>query len=171
MRLRFLFKIVLVLVSISAVLAGQGCRTVDGDAMQRAKEQDNGICLEHVALNVPEPVAMADWYCENLGMRVVKEGPPPVNGRFIADSGGKMMLEIYTNPPDAIPDYRSMNPLCLHIAFMVDDVKAVQEKLVAAGAALVEPVSTTSSGDRIAMLRDPWGVPIQFVKRAEPMLR
>jgi len=170
MTCRFLFKRVVVLVSISAVLAAQGCRTVDGDAMQRAKEQESGVCLEHVALNVAEPVAMAEWYCKNLGMKVVKEGPPPVNGRFMADSGGNMMLEIYTNPPDSIPDYGSMNPLCLHIAFMVEDVKAVQEKLVAAGAALVEAVSTTSAGDRIAMLRDPWGVPIQFVKRAEPML-
>ena len=80
--------------------------------------------LEHLALNVAEPIAMADWYVEHLGMRVVREGPPPVNTRFLADSGGTILLEIYRNPPDAVPDYASMDPLLLHIAFAADDVEA-----------------------------------------------
>ena len=80
------------------------------------------------------------------------------------------MLEIYNNPPDAVPDYASMDPLTLHIAFMVDDVKETCRKLIAAGATVATDVSITDSGDELAMLRDPWGVPIQFLKRAEPML-
>jgi len=80
------------------------------------------------------------------------------------------MLEIYHNPPDAVPDYASMDPLLFHVAFMVGDVEAVREKLIAAGATPVGEVSTTPTGDEIAILRDPWGVAIQFVKRAEPML-
>ncbi|GAI31566.1 unnamed protein product, partial [marine sediment metagenome] len=34
----------------------------------------------------------------------------------------------------------------------------------------VGDISVTPGGDEIAILRDPWGVAIQFVKRAEPML-
>ena len=78
-----------------------------------------------------------------------------------------MMLEIYRNPPDAVPDYNSMNPLLLHIAFMVDDVKGIRKKLINAGATPVGDVSITSSNDELAMLRDPWGVPLQIVKRSE----
>lgn len=130
----------------------------------------NRIRLEHVAINVQDPVAMAKWYCENLGMKVVREGPAPANARFISDAGGNMMLEIYHNPPDAVPNYASMNPLSLHIAFMVDDVQALRQKLVAVGATIHEDVYATDSGDQIVMLRDPWGVPIQFLKRAKPML-
>ena len=130
----------------------------------------NRIRLEHVAINVEDPEGMAKWYCENLGMKIVRKGPPPVSMRFISDVAGNMMLEIYHNPPDAVPDYPSMNPLSLHIAFMVDDVKGTCRKLIAAGATLVDDVFITESGDEIAMLRDPWGVPIQFVKRADPML-
>jgi len=63
-----------------------------------------------------------------------------------------------------------MDPLVLHIAFMVEDVKGIREKLIAAGATSIGDVSTIPSGDEIAMLRDPWGVAIQFIKRAEPML-
>lgn len=128
------------------------------------------IRLEHVAINVEDPVEMAKWYCENLGMKIVRKGPPPVNMHFISDAGGNMMLEIYHNPPDAVPNYRSMNPLSLHIAFMVDDVEKTRRRLVTAGATIATDIAVTDSGDKLVMLRDPWGVPIQFVKRAEPMM-
>jgi glyoxylase I family protein len=130
----------------------------------------NKIRLEHVAINVEDPVEMAKWYCENLGMKVVRKGPPPVNMLFISDTGGNMMLEIYHNPPDAVPNYRAMNPLSLHIAFMVDDVEKTRRRLVTAGATIATDITVTDSGDKLVMLRDPWGVPIQFVKRAEPMM-
>lgn len=128
------------------------------------------IRLEHVALNVEDPVKMAEWYCKHLQMKVVRKGPAPVNAHFICDAGANMMLEIYHNPPDAVPDYASMDPLLLHVAFMADDVKGIRETLIAVGATPVGDVSTTPGGDEIAMLRDPWGLAIQFVKRAEPML-
>ena len=125
--------------------------------------------IEHIAINVEDPIGMAKWYCENLGMKVVRKGDPPANARFICDAGGNTTLETYNNPPDGVPDYASMDPLTFHIAFTVDDVKGIREKLVAAGATVVTDVTTTSDGDELATLRDPWGVPIQFVKRAKPM--
>lgn len=133
-------------------------------------EGKNKIRIEHIAINVKNPVAMAEWYCKNLGMRIVRTGPAPINTRFISDAGGHIMLELYTNPPNAVPDYGSMDPLVFHIAFMIDDVKGIREKLMAAGAKPVGDVSILQNGDEIAILRDPWGVAIQFIKRSEPML-
>jgi catechol 2,3-dioxygenase-like lactoylglutathione lyase family enzyme len=144
--------------------------TVVGKELKKTNGK-NRIRLEHVAINVEDPVRMAKWYCQNLGMKVIRKGPPPVNMHFISDAGGNMMLEVYNNPPDAVPNYTSMNPLLLHISFMVDDVKDIREKLITAGATPVGDVSVTSSGDELTMLRDPWGAAIQFVKRGEPMLR
>lgn len=132
--------------------------------------EKNKIRFEHIAINVEDPVGMAKWYCQNLGMKIVRKGPAPVNAHFISDAGGNMIMEIYNNPPDAVPDYASMDPLLLHIAFMVDDVKGIREKLIAAGAQAVGDITVTPAGDELAMLRDPWGVAIQFVKRAEPMI-
>jgi glyoxylase I family protein len=63
-----------------------------------------------------------------------------------------------------------MDPLLLHVAFMVDDVAAVRQKLIAAGATPVDEITTTPAGDQLTMLRDPWGLAIQFVHRADPML-
>lgn len=128
------------------------------------------IRLEHIAINVKNPIAMAEWYCKNLGMRIVRTGPAPVNTRFISDAGGNMMLELYNNPPDAVPDYGSMDPLVFHIAFMVDDVKGIRDKLITAGAVPVGDVSILQNGDELAVVRDPWGIAIQLIKRAEPML-
>jgi catechol 2,3-dioxygenase-like lactoylglutathione lyase family enzyme len=130
----------------------------------------NKIRIEHIAINVKDPVAMAEWYCANLQMKVVKKGPAPINTRFICDAGGIMMLELYNNPPDAVPDYGSMDPLVFHIAFTVDNVKYIRDKLIAAGAVPVGEASKTSGGDEIAVLRDPWGLALQFVRRAEPMI-
>ncbi len=131
----------------------------------------DSIRLEHVAINVPDPVAMAEWYCDNLGMKVKREGPAPVNMRFISDAGGNMMLELYNNPPDKVPDYKSMDPLSLHIAFHVDDVTAVRRQLIAAGATPFNEIAETDAGDVLTILRDPWGVPIQFLTRSKPMLK
>jgi len=160
-----------VFVFTALILAGCGTESAktkdDGFAFAG---RTNRIRLEHVAINVEDPAAMAKWYCENLGMKIVRKGPSPANMRFISDAGGNMMLELYNNPPDAVPDYPSMDPLSLHIAFMVDDVNAICKKLIAAGAMVAVDVNVTPAGDQIAMLRDPWGVPIQFLKRAEPML-
>jgi len=132
--------------------------------------QGNRVRLEHVGLNVADPIKAAQWYVENLGMKVVREGPAPINARFLADGGGNMMLELYHNPPEAVPNYAAMDPLILHVAFMVDDVDAIRGRLMAAGATPVDEVTTTPAGDKLAMLRDPWGLAIQFVRRADPML-
>ncbi len=160
-----------VFVFTALILAGCGPepakRKDEGFALAGGK---NRVRLEHVAINVEDPAAMAKWYCENLGMKIIRKGPSPVNMRFISDAGGNMMLELYNNPPDAVPDYPSMDPLSLHIAFMVDDVKSITRKLIAAGATIAVDVNTTPAGDELVILRDPWGVPIQFLKRTEPML-
>jgi glyoxylase I family protein len=150
-----------------AVLA-TGCKTTTQS--HAVRNGGNAMRLEHVGLNVADPVKAAQWYVDNLGMKVVREGPPPANARFIADRGGHMMLELYHNPPDAVPDYAAMDPLLLHVAFMVDDVDAVRQKLIAAGATPVGDVATTPAGDKLAMLRDPGGLAIQLVRRADPML-
>ncbi|MEZ5072090.1 MAG: VOC family protein [Bacteroidales bacterium] len=126
--------------------------------------------LEHVAFNVADPVAMADWYGRYLGMTTVRsvEGPPHTH--FLADSSGTMMLEVYNNPPDRVPDYAAMDPLLLHVAFVSEHPDADRDALVAAGATLVAD-QHLEDGSHLVMLRDPWGLAIQLCKRGVPMLK
>jgi catechol 2,3-dioxygenase-like lactoylglutathione lyase family enzyme len=126
--------------------------------------------IEHFALQVEDPVAMAEWYVKNLGMNVVRSGGAPANARFLADSAGHVMLEIYRNPSVKAPDYRTMDPLLVHVCFVADDVAAVQKRLLAAGACAAGDIFSTPEGDDVVILRDPWGLSIQFARRKTPLV-
>ena len=130
-----------------------------------------GMKLEHLALQVPDPVAMAEWYVVHLHCAVARSGGEPAHARFLITADGAVLLEIYRNPKAVVPDYNSLQPLVMHLAFLSDDVRHDQERLVKAGALLIEDFSINPAGDHLAMLRDPWGIPLQLVKRALPMLR
>jgi len=125
--------------------------------------------IEHIAWNVTAPAAIADWYVEHLGMRVVRQSGPPHHMRFIADAKGRVVLELYNNAVDAVPDYASMHPARLHLAFATEDPDASKTALLAAGATLVDD-QVVADGSRLIMLRDPWGLALQLVKRSTPLL-
>jgi len=125
--------------------------------------------LEHVALNVPEPAAMAAWYVKNLGMRIVRQSADPPFIHFIADAAGRSVIEIYGNTADPFPAYVSMHPLRLHVAFATSDPDGSRDALVAAGASFVDEM-TREDGTRLIMLRDPWGLALQLCKRPQALL-
>ena len=81
------------------------------------------------------------------------------------------MLEIYRNPLVAVPNYQSLEPLAMHLAVLSENLPADRDRLVKAGAKIHEDYVTSPTGDEFVMLRDPWGVPIQLVKRGKPMLK
>jgi glyoxylase I family protein len=126
--------------------------------------------IEHVAFNVAEPVAIARWYMEHFKMQAARTFGPPTHTHFLADASGQSMIEIYNNPKAMVPEYRKINPLVLHLAFAVDDVRETRGRLMKAGATAEGDIAVAENGDELAMLRDPWGFAIQLVKRSQPML-
>lgn len=126
--------------------------------------------LEHFALNVEAPVAMAQWYAEHLGLQIVRQMKEAPYTTFLADSSGIIMVEIYRNPADEVPPYQTMNPLLVHLAFVSDDPTRDKERLMLAGATL-ESDKQLEDGSHLVMLRDPWGLALQLCKRGVPMLQ
>ena len=118
--------------------------------------------LEHVAYNVAEPQKLMDWWCANLGFT-------QVHPAFIVDSSGKMAMEFYHNETAPIPDYAAMNAMSTHIALLSEDVDADVARLTAAGAVLLNVVH--QPGFDMALLRDPFGMALQLVKRGTPVLK
>lgn len=120
------------------------------------------VKLEHIAFDVAEPEAAAAWWCKHLGMRRSAAG-----AAFLIDDSGTAGLEIYRSAatPSA-PGWRATHPTTVHIAFTSDDIAADVARLTAAGASLVS-CETSADGTGIAMLRDPWGMPLQLCKRAK----
>jgi catechol 2,3-dioxygenase-like lactoylglutathione lyase family enzyme len=125
--------------------------------------------LEHIALLVSDPAAMARWYEQSLGMRVVRSSDEPSPVRFLADGEGESILELYTGGLPT-PGYASMDPRLLHVAFATDDVPGTRAWLIAAGATPVGEVTLSPAGDEFAMLRDPWGLALQLARRARPLV-
>ena len=126
--------------------------------------------IEHLALNVPDPLAMARWYVDHMGLTVKRRYLEAPWGHFLADDGGAVMLELYGNDKAPMLDLPQVAPPALHLAFASRDVEGDVKRLVSAGATLVSGPELAANGDGLAMLRDPWSVCIQLVKRAEAMI-
>lgn len=123
--------------------------------------------FEHYALNVSDPVAVADWYVAHCEMSIARALDGAPHTRFLADKTGRVVWEFYANPSAKIPVYNAMHQLEYHLAFEVEDVEAERERLIAAGARFVEEVNP-EEGTRLVMLRDPFGLCLQLCQRAQP---
>src|SRR5438132_587452 len=126
--------------------------------------------IEHIALNVPDPVRMAAWYVEHLSLSVLRHQEQAPFTHFLADRAGRVVLELYHHTKAVVPDYAKLDPLTLHIAFKADDVAQQRQLLLSAGATLAGDVVTTETGDVMTFVRDPWGVTVQLVKRKQALI-
>ena len=122
--------------------------------------------FEHIAINVEDPVKMAQWYVDNCQLRAVIALNEPPYTHFLADSEGYTAIEIYNNPAAPIPDYFHQSHLVYHHAFVCDDLDQTKDRLIDAGASYVEEVNLPNK-TRLIMLRDPWGIALQLVYRPD----
>ncbi|MCS6849253.1 MAG: VOC family protein [Anaerolineae bacterium] len=127
------------------------------------------IRFEHIAINVNDAPKVVEWYVKNLNLVVMRATNEPPYMTFLADQGRNMMFEFYQQPVGTA-DYASMHPIAFHVAFAVDDIEAERTRLIAAGATAEGEITTTPAGDKLCFLRDPWGMTLQLVMRANPML-
>ena len=126
--------------------------------------------IEHFAFNVADPIAVAEWYVTHMGMTIARKMDGGPNTHFLADNSGQVMIEIYNNPPDQVPDYANMNPLILHLAFVCENPEEKRAELEKVGAYFAEEVRI-KDGSHLVMMRDPWGLAIQLCKRGVSMLK
>ena len=123
--------------------------------------------FEHFAINVPDTRATVRWYQENLGLRIARTRAEDPYTTFLADDTGRIMIELYSNTKATYPDWPTAHPLNFHVAFVSEDPIADAKRLVAAGGKAFSE-ETMPDGSVLTMVRDPWGVSLQFVKRGTP---
>ena len=123
--------------------------------------------IEHIALEVEDPAAMAKWWRENLGFKVTLARPG--GSMFIEDEAGRVAFELYA-PSEGrkAPDYKNMSILQLHFGLFSDDVDADVKRLVAAGA--TEVAKDEVPGLKGVTLRDPNGLAFQVMQREKPVV-
>ncbi|HEY71024.1 MAG TPA: VOC family protein [Anaerolineae bacterium] len=119
---------------------------------------------EHIGLYASDPVKLAAWYVETLGLGVIrtleKEGRPPIY--FLqADQG--MVLEILPTHTERLTRELS-DPGYSHIGFIVEDFEQAAASLQAKGVTLSN-VRQTSNGWTIGYFDDPEGNRLEIVYR------
>ena len=127
------------------------------------------FAFEHVAIDVADPVATADWWVRNLDFRLVRTSPDPFGPRFIVDRTGRVAMELYRSSTGAtLPDYPAMDTDTLHFGLVSDDPEADAARLVAAGARVVR--RQRFPGLESVIVKDPTGLSIQFARREQPVI-
>ena len=122
--------------------------------------------FEHFAINVPDARAQAAWWVQNLGLTVARKREDAPYTHFLADETGRVIVELYSNPTAAYPDYAKQHQLVFHVAFVSTGTKADRARLEKAGATFI--IEETPDGSSLVMMRDPWGVALQFCQRSKP---
>lgn len=124
------------------------------------------MVFEHFALNVVNVDNVVSWYVKNIGLKVVSEQKEPPFMTFLADSSGRVIMEIYHRPDEAITEFSKQHPLTFHVAFVSENAQKDRLRLEEQGASFFEEVKK-EDGSHLIMLRDPWGMPLQLCQRAE----
>ena len=143
-------------------------RRVDRRAPPATLDPAAPMNFEHFALNVPDTRAHAAWYVAHLGFTVARQQTAAPYTTFLADSTGRTVVELYTNPSATLTDFPSQHPLVFHFAVVSTDARADRTRLETAGATLFGE-TPQPDGSMLIMLRDPWGVALQLCQRANPL--
>lgn len=122
------------------------------------------MIFEHFAINTDNIHAVISWYVTHLGLSIVSEQKEPPYMTFMADSSGRVIMELYHRPDKRISDFVNQHPLTFHVAFVSENAERDRVRLMEQGASFVEEVKK-EDGSLLIMLRDPWGLPLQLCQR------
>ena len=121
--------------------------------------------IEHFAIYAEDTIALADWYCDKFGLKVIFKGeqtPPMI---FVADEQG-MAIEIIGRPARSEPiDFNTV----FHFAFVVDDFDKAAGDLKQKGVPLEDEVVGAAADVRLCFFDDPAGNRVQLVWRGNAL--
>ena len=123
---------------------------------------------DHVAIAAEDPRALARWYCDALGLRVLFDnGQEPPTCLVGGDSGGMIEIMPHRGQPRSQREFYA--PGISHVALTVGDFEAASARLREMGVTLADPVPAAGGG-RIANFADPEGNAIQIIARTREIL-
>ena len=124
--------------------------------------------LEHIAFQVADPVAMADWYVTHLGFSIRCRRDEPTVAQLLGRRPGSILFELSARPRGGarLPRHES------HGASPCRRQRRPGGRRPAAGGGRGHARQRPGRKPRrpFRHVRDPWGMPLQLVRRAEPML-
>jgi catechol 2,3-dioxygenase-like lactoylglutathione lyase family enzyme len=143
--------------------------------------------IDHIGITVSDVDRALSFYRDVLGLRVIADGTvtEPEVAELLGldsvqlriadlDSGDGRIVELiqYVQPKGRRIAYESSDSATAHIAFTVDDLAAVRDRLTSAGATMVsrQPITINEPGGAFDgaicfYVRDPDGVILELVQR------
>ena len=124
--------------------------------------------IEHMAIAAKETGALARWYCNVLGFKVVVDGG--LTGTwFVGPSVGQAVIEIIAADQTPYHDRARSNPGWSHLAFTVGDFDDVVAALRARNVPFDGEPRGMAGEQRLAFFFDPEGNCLQIVERPAPL--
>src|SRR3954470_9412836 len=123
--------------------------------------------IDHPAIACYDVQRQINWYCNNLGMRVIARGETAALVGYGEDVKGGAMIELMAKkhdgpPPIEVPTYC---PGLRHLALRVANVEEGRQKLTAAGATFIGEPGRAVGGGSIQSFRGAEGNELQIVER------
>lgn len=135
--------------------------------------------LDHVGLTVADLEAQAEWYTGALDLvrsTPFEIGPLGIRGVFVVHPEHKWAIELLSREGSQVGLQAPDPPEALltqgygHICLRVDDVDAVYDRLITAGATdRMSPRPAPEPGVRMAFVADPEGHLIELLDRPWPV--
>jgi len=129
------------------------------------------IGFEHTGTTSRDLDRTIAFYCDLLGFRLVLRKPQASGELAFLDAGGGM-LEVFA-PATAIAPARDVPPGeagMRHLTLAVSNVDTMVNQLEAAGVEIIERprnAHNTELIERVAFVRDPDGIVVELIERAE----
>ncbi len=123
------------------------------------------LSVEHIGLAARDPIALKDWYVNNLAAKVIFQADQSPPAFFIELPGG-LWIEIYKG--DLASSETAINRLAgwRHLALRVDSIELARESLVAKGIEFNEPIKPAGGGGRVLFFQDGEGNLLHLVERS-----
>ncbi len=123
------------------------------------------IRLKYFALNVPDKMAVAQWYHNTLGFNVTMHKND--SSIYVSDPGNDFSFRFFSAPKQK-SNYADLSFDACHIALESDSIRYFEKKILAAGGKYNTPSRYNLIGDAVVDMRDPWGIMIQLIYRVHP---
>ncbi|MCC6445350.1 MAG: VOC family protein [Armatimonadetes bacterium] len=124
--------------------------------------------IEHLAIASDDSTALARWYCDILGFKMLFSYEKD-RTYFIGIPGAGTLEIILSNGSPRVA-HAPKDPGFRHLALEVDDFDATYNDLKARGVAF-EEVITTPDGARLVFFPDPDGNMLHLIWRKNPFSR
>ncbi len=125
--------------------------------------------VEHLGIVAKDPEALANWYCQLFGFKVVYKGSKTPATYFVAPAAGGTMFEIMPAGEPGVPEPSESMQGLRHIALAVADIEAAHQVLLK-NAVPIMYAREASGGVKVVFFRDPEGNIVHLIYRPTPLV-